>query len=271
MKKTNITCVFLALALGAMQSCTKEQGHTAGMGSLSINLNAVTEFSTGTKSLNEGDYKNPANYTVILTNTNGKEFMNCKGDQISSNLPKELEFGSYTVTASFGKEYPASRDRFFCGGSSTIMLQPKEHAIVTVECKPTCGKVSAVFDSKMKEYYSDYKITYSGTAALGSEVVTWEKNDTEPYYLLLNEGGETVKFSLVLKVKEEYVHVDSNGNKLKTAQINGQFKLQRNKAYKLTVKPDYTAVTDGTINVSVTIDDSTNDRPITIEVPATWI
>jgi hypothetical protein len=79
-----------------------------------------------------------------------------------------------------------------------------------------------------------------------------------------------VNYTIHLTAKADYAGMDGN-EKVTNATASGSFPLQRNKAKKLTVKPNYTPTTDGGLKIEVSFDDSTNDKPITIEVPVTWI
>lgn len=268
MKKNLI--IGLALLSFAAVSCNKEASLPEGRGRILLSLSSDAGFKL-TKALNEAEYKDTDSYSVLMTNSNGKEIMNCLGSEIEDNLPKDLEMGSYTIKASYGKEFAKSRDKFYVEGVQTIMLQPKETKTVVLNCLPTCGKVLVQFDPSMSTYYSAYSVTFGGTKALGSDTAVWAKNDTEPWYLALDAAGETVSYTLALTVNEDYQHIDAGGNAQKNAQVKGSFKLERNKAHKLTVKANYTPQTDGGMGLSVVIDDSTNEKPVTITVPVTWI
>ena len=52
---------------------------------------------------------------------------------------------------------------------------------------------------------------------------------------------------------------------------SGSFTLSRNKAYKLNIKPDYNPTATGDIEIDITIDETTNDKPVDIEVPIEWL
>ena len=275
-----LTCLSLGLA-GMFVACTSERSideqlpkdtNTTEKGRLTLNLTADAAFPSQTRALNEANYRNTANYTVQLINSaNQAVLVNCKGSELSSNLPKELEIGSYEVKAFYGTEYPYSRDDFRVEGSKAFTIKAKDETTVTVECLPTCGKISVDFDSDMATYYSDYSVSYTGTAAMGSNSITWAKADTEPWYVKLNESAETITYTVNVTAKDDYAHVDANGNKQTTGTATGTFTLQRNRAHKLSIKPNYTATTEGGLSITITIDESTNDKPITITVPVSWI
>lgn len=280
MKKNAILkCLALGLA-GMISACTSERSideqfpsqQAKEKGTLSLSLTSGTNFDVQTRALNEDNYRNVANYTVQLINSsNNNVLLECKGSELSTNLPKELEIGSYEVKAFFGTEYASSRNDFRVEGSSTFTIKANENTDVTVDCLPTCGKISVAFDSDMATYYDDYNVAFSGTAALGSGSIAWAKADTEPWYVLLNESGETVNYTVNVTVKDDYAHVDANGNKQTSGTATGTFTLQRNRAHKLTITPNYTPTTEGGLSIKITIDESTSDKPVTIEVPVSWI
>jgi hypothetical protein len=241
-------------------------------GTFRLKLNADAGFEAQTRALSEANYRNTANYTVQLINTsNSNVLMECRGSELSSNLPKELEIGSYEIKAFYGTEHAASRNDFRVEGSTTFTIRANEETTVTVDCLPTCGKVSVNFSADMATYYDDFNVTYGGTAALAGSTIAWAKDDNEPWYVKLNEGGETLTYTVNVTAKDDYAHVDANGNKQTTGTATGTFTLQRNRAHKLTVSPVYNPTTEGGLKINITIDESTNDKPITIEVPVTWI
>lgn len=275
MKKTTLGMMMAATLLAS--SCLSEEQNLepknegSQKGKIVLNLSTETNFDEQTRALNEADFRNTANYTVqLLQGTNVIETW--RGPQ--SNLEFERTIGSnnsYTIKAFYGTEEKASRNTFYVEGSTSFILAADDEKEVNVNCAPTCGKISAVFDNAMATYYDDYSIEYSGTQALGSEKLTWAKNDTDPWYVLLKDGGEEISYTLTLKAKEAYQHVDKDGNKSATGTATGKFTLKRNEAHKLTVKPNYTPNENGTFTLTITIDETVNDRHVNIEVPVEWI
>lgn len=240
-------------------------------GSLAIGLEANTQFSD-TRALNEENYKNTANYDVKLYNaSNDNVLMECKFSEISAYLPKKLEIGSYRLEASYGKEWPCSRDQFLVAGSKNFTIKANEEKQVSVDCAPTCGRLSVAFDASMATYFDNYSVTYGGTKAMGTSTCTWAKADTEPWYIALDEVGETINYTINLTAKDEYLHSAADGTSTKEAQVKGIIQLQRNRAHKLTIAPNYKPTTDGGLSITITIDESTIDHEITWEVPVTWI
>lgn len=278
MKKTTL-CMMMGVAVLAT-SClsedhdlnpVQEQTQEKQVGQFRINLSADASFSAQTRALNEATYRNTNNYNVQLLSSAGAVLLEAKASELSANLPKTLEIGTYTVRAFYGTERNASRNDFRVEGSTTFDIKANENSQVNVNCLPTCGKVLVNFSDDMATYYNDYNVTFGGTTALGSETFAWAKDDADPWYILLGENGESLNYTINLTAKDSYLHVDANGNKTSAATATGTFTLQRNRAYKLTVKPNYTQTTEGGLSVTITIDESTNDKPITIEVPVNWI
>lgn len=276
-KEMKKICLALSV-LGLLTSCFTDE-HEFGLpskdgeskGTLVLNLNANAEFSSTTRAVNESSYRNTANYEVKVINTaNDNVVLQCKGSEFESNLPKTLDIGSYRVEASYGTESSASRNEFKMYGESTVTIKAKDEKSVIVNCAPTCGKVSVSFDAAMANYYDDYNVIFSGTKALGSNSIAWAKADVDPWYLALEEKAETLTYVISLKAKDEYLHQSGDAAE-STGTATGTFQLERNKAYKLTIKPNYTPSTNGGLKLGITIDESTNDHEITYEVPVSWI
>lgn len=274
MKHTHILVCMGLGALTLFASCNEREmdlnpdSASKGQGTLILNLNASTDFGQ-TRAVNEDNYRNTDNYNVRLINaSNENVILECKASELSSNLPKTVEIGSYRIEASYGTEKDASRDEFFMYGDATVTVKSKEEKAVTVNCTPTCGKISVAFDSSMNTYYDDYNVTFSGTQKLGKNKIDWKKNDTEPWYVGLSKAGETITYTLTLTTKADYL---PQGSETNTGTATGTFTLERNKAHKLTIRPNYIPTTDGGMKLTLTIDDTTNDKEITWEVPVTWI
>lgn len=269
-KKTWMQGLVVVLGL-SLTSCSQDSGWNnqaeSRQGYLSLSLNTNTDFVVKTRAVNEEQYKNVSNYDVVVLDQNGVEKLNCKGYEVASKMPLTMNIGSYTITASYGKESAASRNDFYVFGSvaGSIKAEQKENVVVT--CTPTCGKISVNFGENMATYFSDYNVIFTGTEALGNNTIEWLKGDTEPWYVKLNPTEETIKFTITTTTRDEYV----NGNNEQVATKNGTFKLSRNKAYKININPAYTPTTEGTVNITVTIDESTNDKPVDIEVPVDWV
>ena len=275
MKTKNIFLgIMMCSAVSLNTSCLSEskdlEPKPEQKGQLVLNLSSSADFAPQTRALNEANYRNTDDFTVQLMNSANQVFLECKASELNNNLPRTLEIGSYEVKAFYGNEFPASRNEFRVEGSKTFTIKANASETVNVSCLPTCGRVKVSFDNDMATYYDDYSVSFGGTQKLGTEKFDWSKSDNEPWYVAVGEEGETVNYTISVKAKEAYA-VEVNGVKQSTGTATGSFKLNRNAGYKLNVKPQYTSMTEGGLKISVTIDESTNDKPITIEVPLTWI
>lgn len=239
-----------------------------GQGQLMLSLDSNTDFIDATRAVVESNYENVDNYTVVVVDKSGNEKLNCKGSEIKSKMPLTMGIGGFTVKAFYGKEEAASRDNFYVLGeySGTIKAEQKEN--ITVTCTPTCGRITVNFGEDMATYFADFNVTFTGTEALGSKTIAWLKDDTEPWYVKLKENSsENINFTITTNTKDEYI----SGDKEQVTTKSGSFSLSRNKAYKMNINPSYNPSTSGEISIEVTIDESTNDIPVDIEVPVTWL
>lgn len=238
------------------QSCSssEEPANMEGTGNITLSVTAQAAF---TKAVNENAYNNVDNYTVQIINDKGtsvKEFLYSEREEKIT-----LSNGSYTLKAFYGTESNASRDGFYVEGSNTFQVNGEAVEQVSVTCAPTCGKVAVKFASNMSEYFSDYSVVYETTAlkAAGSTAV-WAKDDTEPWYLKIDPKGETVTASI------QVTRLSDN----KTATVEKTYTLAPGKSWTLSIAPQDN---NGNIGIEITIDESTDDEVIDIEVPSEWL
>lgn len=264
MKLFLVSCMIGVTAL--ISSCSSEEVKNdvlAGQGTISLGMTAGVDFGVTNKSrsVDESEYKNSDNYTVQILKSDGQTVaQEFKYSEKPSTLT--LDNGSYILKAFYGTEKTSSRNEFRVEGSTTFTVQSDEQN-VSVTCTPTCAKASVVFDEKMATYFSDYSVAFE-TAALsdiGASVV-WAKDDTEPWYLKVAEGGETVKATIKFTRKAEY------GTGVASSSVERTYTLAPNKAWTLKIAPSYDS---GKLGIAVTIDETTNDKQVDIIVPSEWI
>lgn len=266
--KTNKWMAGITLCAGlGLTACTSDDGlstpTTAEVGQLTLSLSSGTKFTEETRAVNENSYKNTDNYTVVVTDKNGNQKLNCKGSEVASKMPLILSIKeTYTVKAFYGKEHDASRDEFYVEDLKSVSVNPEKDTPVALFPAPTCGRIKVNFRSDMSSYFSDYRVEFTGTNALGSKSISWLKNDTEPWYVKLNEEEEEISFTITTVAYDQY-----NGG----GAQSGTFKLKRNAAYRMNVNPSYIEPGTGNIGLDITISEETIDKPVNIEVPVTWI
>lgn len=239
-----------------LTACTSEQepGQQAGAGSIRLGLTTSTVF---TKAVTESDYSDVNKYTVQILNDQGNAAVE---DFIYGEASERITLnnGNYTLKAFYGEEKSASRDGFYVAGEKRFNVNGKE-VQVEVACKPMCGKVVVHFADEMSTYFSNYSVIYE-TEALKSEGTTaiWQKDDTEPWYLKVNEQGESVKATI------SFTRLSDN----KSATVEKTYTLAPGKSWTLNIAPQDN---NGSLGITVTIDESTDDEEIDIEVPSEWV
>lgn len=111
----------------------------------------------------------------------------------------------------------------------------------------------------MATYFSNYSVTYE-TAALSEDgsTVVWQKDNKDPWYLKVKSEGETVKASI------NFTRISDN----KSATVEKTYTLSPGKSWTLNISPQ---VNNGDLGINVSIDETTDDEEIDIEVPSEWI
>lgn len=249
------TCL-CALAAGVLVGCSAEDEGPQladGKGAVKLSLNTDTGFETMTKAVDESAYQNTDLYTVqILQGTT------VVGNYTGATIPDELielTNGSYTVKAFYGEDKAASTASMYVEGTKGFDINSNQVSEVEVSCAPVCAKVNLKFED-MDKYFTDWEARFK-TVALGEETFIYEKDDTDPLYLKVNKDESvTVSFQL------------TNSEK-KTTEINKTYTMNPNEALNITVKP--APATTGNLGISITIDGSTNDKEVDIEIPSDWI
>ena len=82
-------------------------------------------------------------------------------------------------------------------------------------------------------------------------------------YIKVAQNGETVKATIQLTPKAEYVLKNT------TTSIERTYALKPNEMWTLEIAPSYSS-SKGQLGISIKLDTSTNDRPIDIVVPSEW-
>lgn len=243
----------VSVILGACTSQNDEPALSEGTGTLTLDLTTSTAF---TKAVDESTYNNPMSYTIQIINaseTVEEEFL-------YSEKPERIELknGPYTLKAFYGTESNASRNGFYVEGIKTFNVEGKEVAVEVI-CQPTCGKVAAKFTEDMDTYFSDYSVSYVTEAltAVGTSAA-WNKSDSEPWYLKLNPNGETVKATI------QVTRISDN----KTATVEKTYSMTPGKSWTLNIAPSNDS---GSLGITITVDEKTDDETIDITVPSEWI
>lgn len=257
----------LLCALGGwmLTACSSDEDSLQipeGKGYVKLNLTADAGFQT--KAMDESAYTNLNNYTVQILKdgnvVNGKEW-NYADLQAEQTELIELTNGDYQLKAFYGEKYnvASTRDGLYMEGIKTFNVNGDQQSL-TVECKPVQAKIQVNFDAKMKDYFSDYYVTFE-TEALGNEnKALWGKDDTSPLYLKVNANGEGVVATFTLnKITGGQATVNPKTYTLKPLDFQ-----------TINIAPVVESNT-GNVGISITINKETNDENVDIEIPTDWI
>ena len=267
--------IFNCLSLGLMvlvNSCSNSvaeensPSNAGEKGQLVLNLTASNEFEPATRAVNEEDYLNTSNYTIQVLDADGKQAAACTGRDV--NVPISLTKGSYTVKAFYGEIGDgASTDRFYVEGTQAVTVEAAKSVSATVNCVAQAAKVRVNFDNEMRKYLSDYNVAFGGTAAMGTDkTIVWGKDQSSPIYFQIAEAGENLDYTINVTCKEDYLLNPQTG--ATTGSVERSFTVQRNKSYNINVNLNVT--NPGQLELTIEIDESTNDKPLIWTVPVEW-
>ncbi len=245
--------------IAVFSSCTSDSEEIIGdigNGYISLSIQADAGFQP-TRAIGEDDYKDIANYTVEIWD--GEELFNTYAPgKIPASL--KLDAGTYTIKAFSGENLTASTDYMYVAGESKITLTAGETKTVEIPCQPACAKVTIDFDKEMATYFKDYSVSFK-TKALDKSTYIWEKADTEPVYLKV-EDNESVSMTIQLTNKE--------GQQIPSQSYS--HKLSPKQAFTLHVKPQVKEPGDTGLGIVIEIDEGTNNpTEIEIDIPSNWV
>lgn len=244
-----------ALCGWMLTACSSEEDSLQipeGKGYVKLNLTTNTGFQT--KAMDESYYTKEENYTVQILDDEGSIVKNWKYTEIPEGLI-ELENGSYVLKAFCGEDKNASTTSMYVEGTSDFDINGDQKE-VSVTCAPVCARVTIVGEG-MDEQFSDW-YAMIGTKALVSDKYKYSKEDNDPVYLKV-EKGESISV--------DFTFTPKSGSKNTT--VSKTYTVNPNEALKITLKP--AASENGNLGITITIDGSTNDETINIEIPADWV
>lgn len=260
-----------ALAGGVLLcACSSEEDSLEipeGKGLVRIGLSADTAFGAATKAVDEENYvtQHPvSDYTVqILKDGTLVSGMEWKYSEIPDGLI-ELGNGTYQIVAFDGEEYnenASTREGIYMYGETSVAVESNQVTPETIQCTPACGKLIVNFDEKMADYFNDYSIRFNTKAAGEGGYLAWTKTDTEPLYVKLEKGGETVtaSFSIIKK----------DGT---TASVNALTKkMDWGNSWTINVSPAPESSL-GNLGITITImEDDLEPIEVPIEIPSEWL
>lgn len=250
MKKYLLGGVLLCAGAFIVSCSSDEELTPSGEGTISLDIRTETGFLS--RAVNEADYMNVNNYTVQLLS--GEEVQN---EWKYTDLPESMQVnaGTYQVKAYYGEDVAASTETMYVEGvSEEVTLVDKDTKTISVTCKPVCAKVSVKFADAMADYFTDYSVTFK-TVALGEGNFVWKKDSTDPVYLKVGQDEEVTAT----------INYTENGAQ---KSVEKKYVMSPGTGMTITVNP---VQSTGSMGISITVDESTNDIEQDIEVPGDWI
>lgn len=248
-----LSCILGGWLLTACTSDDDLQQIPEGKGYVKLALNTNTGFQT--KAVDESYYSKKENYTVTITKS---------GESVPvqqwkyGEIPEftELPNGTYVLSAVCGDSTKTHYTDDLCVLGSKGFTIKNDSVNVEVACKPNSARVNIVFDEKMDEYFSAYKVNIK-TAALNGAIYSWEKTTAGPVYFRVKQN-ETVTMTIELTPKEG-IGADTS--------IEKTYTLSPADAMKMTLTP---VIGSGNLSITIEIDDTVIEHPVDIEVPSEW-
>lgn len=256
MKKFFFSVMWVLSVLPFVTSCSSSEENPVyqdGSGMVSLNISADTQFKS--RAVDESYYQNLENYTVtIVESGKGTPIQQWKYGEIPEFT--ELPSGTYVLSAVCGDSTKTHYTDDLCVLGSKGFTIKNDSVNVEVACKPNSARVNIVFDEKMDEYFSAYKVNIK-TAALNGAIYSWEKTTAGPVYFRVKQN-ETVTMTIELTPKEG-IGADTS--------IEKTYTLSPADAMKMTLTP---VIGSGNLSITIEIDDTVIEHPVDIEVPSEW-
>lgn len=248
-KAKKIATHFLLLVL-LTASCSRsdEIVFGPGMGGVRIDLSAQVPVTRADVSdLSADDFK------VEIINAGGVIFKrwNTYAEYKAQNTAVQMNAGGpYTLRATFGDSTASGWDAWFFKGEQQFTVIPQETVDVSVVCKMANIKVAVEYGANIVANYISYKTTV--TNSRGSLVFDMAHKD---------EAGYMPVGSLAVDVEL----TDGNG---KTWYFRNGSEISAAPGDFITIKLDTEDVPDQEIGLLISIDRTTNDSTVVVDLPS---
>jgi hypothetical protein len=226
---------------------------------LTLSLLPSTSF---TRAINESEFTNVNNYTVVLQGA----------DSVWTYLYKDMPLnmsiqpGDYQLTAYYGHNALAGLDSLYMEGSTQFSVRSGETKTVDLTCLPGNAKIAVNTSSDFATYFTDYQIAV--TTSLTSDTLHYAKQDVETdrkdAYVRADKAGTEVSVIFSLTPAADVT--------VSQALQTFTYTVKPQDCLTFTLKPDVTTVVSGTVSgVTITIDDSVNTQDVNITLPSDWL
>lgn len=246
--------IFFLCTLTALFSCSRkgeDSFYESGKGGIRLTLD--TDYASATKADVEEGSIGPDSFKIEIINSKGiifKRWATYADYKSEENTAFVMNAGGpYTLRATYGDSLASGFDAFFFMGEQEFTVLPQETVDLNVVCRMANVKVAVVYGENIAKDYSDYKVTVKNSR--GS--LDFTKDCTEAGYLPV--GNLTVTLELTDNEGKKWYF--KNGSEVSAAA--GDF---------ITLNLDTKEIPEMEVEVTITIDKTTEDHTVTVNLPS---
>lgn len=252
MSKVKNFSILLLLVLLAF-SCSRREDNIYGPGMGGIRIDLATQAPATRAELEDGSL-NADNFKVEIINSQGVIFkrwaMFAEYKAQESTAVQMNAGGPYTLRATLGDSTASGWNSWFFKGEQQFTVLPQETVTVAAVCRMANIKVAVKYGENVLSEYTSYETTV--TNRRGSLVFDMAHKDEAGYM-----PADPLTVDVALTDKSGKTWYFRNGSEISAAP--GDF---------ITLNLDTDAVPTQNIGLTITVDRTTNDSTVVVELPS---
>lgn len=246
--------IFFLCTLTAVLSCSRNsEDFFFERGKGGIRLTLDTDYAVATKADVEEGPVEPDNFKIEIINSKGvifkrwKTYADYKSEENQAFVMNAG--GPYRIRATYGDSLASGFNALFFKGEEEFMVVPQETVDLSVVCRMANVKVAVVYGENIKKDYTDFNVNIKNSR--GS--LDFGKDCTEAGYLPVGDLSVTMELTDT-EGKKWYFR-----NKSEISAAAGDF---------ITLRMDTKKIPEMEVGVSITIDKTTDDHTVTVNLPS---
>lgn len=246
--------IFFLCTLTAVLSCSRNsEDFFFERGKGGIRLTLDTDYAVATKADVEEGPVEPDNFKIEIINSKGvifkrwKTYTDYKSEENQAFVMNAG--GPYRIRATYGDSLASGFNALFFKGEEEFMVVPQETVDLSVVCRMANVKVAVVYGENIKKDYTDFNVNVKNSR--GS--LDFGKDCTEAGYLPVGDLSVTMELTDT-EGKKWYFR-----NKSEISAAAGDF---------ITLRMDTKKIPEMEVGVSITIDKTTDDHTVTVNLPS---
>lgn len=254
--------LFVGLAAAGLVSCDSlsKEDLPDGKATLCLDLTAETSYKNEgvSKAVDTDTYQNVENYWVKILR--GEEVVKSYERLADMPVSETLPVATYTLVASMGDADKAvGIDNMYVEGSTSVTLEKDGSKEVSINCVPANVKIRMDYSGDMDTYYSDYSVTFSTRHMNGTPfTLPRDQKDADLFLKAVKDEPLTVKVNLTKRSDNSSASIEKN------------YTISPRDFLTIHVKPVVITST-GSLGISITVNTTTNDQDVPVDVPSDWI